>query len=382
MRTSVALYLLYVITLLVALGFKSFSNYQPTNDEDSTSSLPPIRQNHFGSGGESSFREVLFVTPAGDMFFQEQTGLKSFSTSATKLTAFPDFAFVGGTPSGTAYIATLMGKVREVAPTGETKWETQISSPVAGAAVSSTGELYISGGTTLYAFSSDHRKLWQWDYTAEPNTYPEIVLRFVCVGSNGTVYVETNYGKVIALDSSGRLLWQITVGSQWSLLPSLVTDAQGHIYHCDRKHLAAISREGTILWQYRIPSDPFFSFGLETVPVISPEGDIYIARKSLFAIGPEGKDRWRFHPDTPEEYFETAPTIGKDGTVYLFSSAKKYGRMYAVSRDGKKVWSYQFHENEYANRPARFGPDGLLWKANADGFLEFSVRYEDRKGCD
>ena len=374
MRTSVALYLLYVITLLVALGFKSFSEYQPTNDEDSTSSLPPIRQNNFGSGGESSFREILFVTPAGDIFFREQTGLRSFSASPAKFTAFPDFAFVGGTPSGTAFVATLMGKVREVTATGETKWETQISSPVAGAAVSSTGELYIGGGTTLYAFSSDHRKLWQWDYPAEPNTYPEIVLQQVCVGSNGTVYVETNHGKVVALDSSGRLLWQITVGSEGSLPSSLVTDAQGHLYHCDRKHLAAISREGAILWQYRIPADPSFSFGLELVPVISSDGDIYIARKSLFSIGPDGRDRWRFHPDTPHEYFETAPTIGKDGTVYLFSSAKQYGRMYAVSREGKKLWSYQFHENEYAARPARFGPDGYLWKANAGGFLVFSVR--------
>jgi outer membrane protein assembly factor BamB len=245
---------------------------------------------------------------------------------------------------------------------------------VAGAAVSSDGELYIGGAATLYVFSADHRKLWQWDYPVEPHTYPEVVLQYVCVGSNGTVYVETNYGKVFALDSSGKLLWQIKVGSEWSLLSPLVADAQGQIYFCDRKELSAISRDGAILWQYRIPADPFFSFGSQAVRVIASDGNIYIARKSLFSIGPDGKDRWRFHPDTPDEYFETAPTVGRDGTVYLFSSGKQYGRMYAVSRDGKKLWSYQFHENEYANRPARFGPDGFLWKANANGFLVFCVR--------
>jgi len=374
MRISVALYLLYAITFLVSLGFKSFSDYQPTNDEHSTSSLPPIHQNNLSGGDDSSFREILFVTPAGDIFFSERTGLKSFSASPPNLTAFPDFAFAGGTPSGTAIVTSLTGKVREVTATGETKWETQISSPVAGAAVSSTGELYIGGGTTLYAFSSDHRKLWQWDYPVEAYTYPVIVLQYVCVDSKGTVYVETNNGKLLALDSSGKLLWQIKVGSEWDLRSPLVTDGQGHLYFSNRRELSAISREGAILWQYRIPADPSFSFGLQMVPVISSDGSIYIARKSLFSIGPDGKDRWRFHPDTPDEYFEIAPTVGRDGTVYLFSSGKHYGRMYGVSRDGKKLWSYQFHENEYANRPARFGPDGLLWKASPNGFLVFSVR--------
>jgi len=374
MRINLALYVLCAMTLLVSLAFKSFTDYQPTNDEKSTSSVPPIQQNDLSGGDSSSYREILLVTPGGDIFFSERTGLMGFSASSSKLTTFKEFSFVGGTPRGTAIVAGLMGKIREVTATGEVKWETQISSPTAGAAVSSTGELYIAGGASLYAFSSDHRKLWQWDYPVEPNTYPEVVLQYVCVDSNGTIYVQTDYGKVVALDSSGKLLWQIKVGSHWALLSPLMVDPHGEIYFCDGRELSAISREGAILWQYRIPVDPSSSFGLQLVPVISSDGDIYIARKSLFSIAPDGKDRWRFHPDTPDEYFETAPTIGKDGTVYLFSSAKRYGRMYAVSRDGKKLWSYQFHENEYGNRPARFGPDGLLWKANSNGFLVFSVR--------
>ena len=65
MRISVALYLFYAITFLVSLGFKSFSDYQPTNDENSTSSLPPIHQNNLSGGDDSSFREILFVASCG-----------------------------------------------------------------------------------------------------------------------------------------------------------------------------------------------------------------------------------------------------------------------------------------------------------------------------
>lgn len=374
MRTNLALYVLCAITLLISLAFKSFTDYQPTNDEKSASRVPPIQQNNLSGGDNSSFREILFVTPERDFFFSEGTGLMGYSASSSKITRFIDFAFVSGTPGGTAIIEGLMGKVREVTAAGEVKWETQVSSPTGGAAVSARGDLYISGGTTLYAFSADHHKLWQWDYSLEPQTYPEIFLKYVCLDSNGTIYVETNYGKLLALDSSGKLLWQVKAGSEADLLSPLVSDGEGQVYFSNTRELSAITREGEILWRYRIPSDPFFYFGSQLVPVISSDGAIYIARRSLFAIGPDGKDRWRFHPDTPDEYFETAPTIGKDGTVYLFSSAKQHGRMYAVSRDGKKLWSYQFNENEYADKPARFGPDGLLWKANGKGFLVFSVR--------
>ncbi len=374
MRISIALYLLYGIAFLVALGFKSFSEYQPTNDEDSISSVPPIHEIRLKNADDPSPREILFLTPAGDIFSSERTVLTSYSASAQKLADFPNFAFVGGTPNGTAIIEGLNGKIREVTATGETNWETQISSPVAGSAVSSRGDLYISGGTTLFAFSVDHRKLWQWDYPVEQHTYSEVVLRYVCVDSNGTVYVQTNYGELVALDSSGKLLWQIKVGSQWDVLSPPVADAQGHVYFEDRRELSAISRKGAVLWQYRIQVDPSFSDSAQPVPVVSSDGNIYIARKSLFSIGPDGMDRWRFHPDTPDEYFATPPTIGKDGTVYLFSVGKQYGRMYAVSRDGKKLWSYRFRESEYANRPARFGPDGFLWKASPNGFLVFAVR--------
>src|SRR5579859_208195 len=281
MRTSVALYVLYVISFLVSLGFRSFSEYQPTNDEDSASSAPPIHEIRLKDAGDPLYREILFVTPAGDIFSSDQTGLTSYSASAQKLAAFPNSAFVGGTPNGTAIISSLDGKIREVTAAGETKWGTQISSPAAGAAVSSTGEFYIGGGTTLYAFSADHRKLWQWEYPAESHTYPAVALQYVCVDSNGAVYVETNSGNLVALDSSGKLLWQVKTPPQWDVPSPLIADAQGQVYFGDRRGLSAISREGAILWQYRIPADPFFSFGLQFVPIISSDGNIYIARKSL-----------------------------------------------------------------------------------------------------
>jgi hypothetical protein len=374
MRTNLVLYLFYAIALAVSLGFESLNRYQPTNDEKSISSVPPIHEIRLKNADDPLYREILFVTPAGDIFSSERTAPTTYSASGQKLADFRSFAFVGGTPNGTAIIVSFDGKIREVTATGETRWETQIPSPCAGAAVSSSGDLYISGGTTLYAFSPDRRKLWQWDYPPEPHNYPEVVLQYVSVDSDGTVYVETNYGKVFALDSSGKLSWQIKVGSQWDLLSGPVPDARGHIYFSGRTAISAFSRDGAFLWQYQIPVDPSYSTATQPVPVISSDGSIYIARKSLFSLTPDGKERWRFHPDTPSESFVMAPTLGGYGTVYVCSWGKQHGRMYALNSAGKKEWSYEFQESEYANRPARFGPDGLLWKASRDGFLVFSVR--------
>jgi len=72
-------------------------------------------------------------------------------------------------------------------------------------------------------------------------------------------------------------------------------------------------------------------------PAIAADGTIFIgADSSLYAINPDGTQRWALHTDQDVENVY-APSIAPDGTVY-FGIGKK---LYAVNPDGTQKWIYE-----------------------------------------
>ena len=54
----------------------------------------------------------------------------------------------------------------------------------------------------------------------------------------------------------------------------------------------------------------------------------------LYAIGPDGAQKWTF--DTDNKVF-SAPAIGTDGTIYVSSYT---GRLFAINPDGTPKWAF------------------------------------------
>ncbi len=112
-----------------------------------------------------------------------------------------------------------------------------------------------------------------------------------------------------------------------------------------------------ILWQFTndVPQAHFAGS-----PSVGDDGTIYIGTASeltnghgLFAISPNGKQRWFFQTGVP---IVSAPTIGTDGTIYF---ATQGGRLVAVNADGTLHWDYNSGSSDL--RGFALGYDGTIY---------------------
>jgi outer membrane protein assembly factor BamB len=92
-------------------------------------------------------------------------------------------------------------------------------------------------------------------------------------------------------------------------------------------------------------------------PTIGPDGTIYVASHdgALYAIAPEGKQRWRF--PTKDRSWST-PAIAEDGTIYIGSDDD---HLYAVRSDGTQKWALRLGDCD----PKGFGPESS--RCDVDG---------------
>lgn len=120
--------------------------------------------------------------------------------------------------------------------------------------------------------------------------------------------------------------------------------------------------KGRVKWRLETES------GVETSPVIAADGTIYIADHTcnLYAISPQGKEKWRFGAGEPvssiewggKSCFQASPSIGPDGTIYI---APMSGFLFAVNPDGGEKWRYPvFNFKNNWSSPA-VGPDGTIY---------------------
>ncbi len=237
------------------------------------------------------------------------------------------------------------------------------------------------------------------------------------MGSNGTIYVGSESGKLYAINSeNGTISWSITVdNAAISDTPAIGED--GTIYVCASGSLYSINLNGSINWQY-----PIEEYGENfSDPTIGPDGTIYIGAASrgkpaaemgkLFAIYPNGSLKWESSPmggyvRTPaiapngeriytvafmvnwgyasrtlyaidpqdgsimwknESAFYNIPSIGSDGTIYVGGSLG-LGRppFLAMNPDGTVKWSLAMFRNCQI-WPASIGPDGTVYPIQYSG---------------
>ena len=125
--------------------------------------------------------------------------------------------------------------------------------------------------------------------------------------------------------------------------------------------------DGTIKWTFETND------GVESSPVIGSDGTVFIASHDgyLYAVNPEGTEKWKFKAG--EQFWDSnyggqyksmmaTPAIGKDGTIYVYSSAHK---LYAVNSDGTEKWNYYIEwMPDFWSSPA-IGADGTIYIGSA-----------------
>lgn len=145
---------------------------------------------------------------------------------------------------------------------------------------------------------------------------------------------------------------------------SPVIDNDGVLYIGARdSNLYAINPDGTERWRYDLNGWPSES------PALAEDGTIYVGSldNHLYAINPNGSLKWRFN--SQDNIIGSSPVIGEDGTIYFGITGPGYdiGRIYALNPDGSEKWHTDFDDYVY-NTPT-IAEDGTVYVSAYDRYL-------------
>lgn len=316
---------------------------------------------------------------------------------------FPTAEPVVATPaldlSGNIYLGDESGTLYSVSPSGNLRWTFSTRGPVYGSAVI-TGNRVLFGSldSNLYCLDTLGRLLWSFNTGDEIYSGPAL-------GLDGTAYVATDSGYLIAVDARGRRRWRVTVGAEIPSSPSVGHD--GRIY-ISADSVYCFNPRGRRLWAFGTPEE---SGGFFASPVPDMKGNVYIGSADdgfLYSIGPDGRLRWRAPvPDGDEIHSEVVfgfgdtlffgtdgdylcrlapgrtveviyeafdviavpPAISDSGVLYFLPDD---GTLLAVRSGGRLVWKQELASGDkelyYTSAPT-IGPDGTVYVGSWDGGL-------------
>ena len=301
----------------------------------------------------------------------------------------PTFTTPAAAADGTIYVHTQSGRTLDgsgdctagpsflfaVNPDGTERWSFQLndgagvltSNDLSSPAIAADGTIYLtSRDTGLYAIDPDGTERWA--------VSPEVtsIGSSPAIGADGTIYV--NIFHLHAYTPSGAVKWEADTGNAAPNDNSPSVGADGTIYACglspDRCH--AISPAGQINW----------SFPLQTAtitPALAPDGTIYLTGRDdtagLYAVNPNGTQRWRTLHDGSFSKVHHSPIVGGDGTLYArddleVTAGGFQGTLFALNPDGTQSDEEQIPAvappGGYELSPA-IGSDGTLYMPEPKG---------------
>jgi len=220
------------------------------------------------------------------------------------------------------------------------------SSPAIGA----DGTVYV-GSEDGYVYAITPEGSEEWRFTPEsPQGTPSIWLS-PTVGDDGTIYLPIGIPLPIpivdylyAINPDGTEKWCYkTSPAPTATFSDVAIGPEGNFYF-GNAGLHAFSGNDDFLWYFPIPEKPGWDvYASGAAPVVDTNRVIYLSsyycdydpntgrwdyEGMLFAVNPDGTEKWRLTTSTVGEAINTnSPSIGEDGTIYL---ASRNGYLYAI----------------------------------------------------
>lgn len=149
------------------------------------------------------------------------------------------------------------------------------------------------------------------------------------MGADGTLYVGTDEGQLVALTRFGQVVWRFSAGGAIVSSPALAPD--GTVVFGSQDGLVyALRPDGSVRWTFRV------GVSVDSSPAVDAAGGVYFGADdgNVYALDAEGGLRWRFGTG---QLIYGSPAISADGVLYLGSFD---GVLYALNtRDGSALWT-------------------------------------------
>lgn len=159
-----------------------------------------------------------------------------------------------------------------------------------------------------------------------------------------------------AQQDPGTVLWTYDAANLIRSSPAVAPD--GTIYFGAEGYLYAITNRGSNKWVFPTPG------GQDSTPSVALDGTVYYANGYVYAIAPDGKEKWRY-PGAASG----CPAIGLDGTVYTQGPYF----LNAISPTGGLEWQRPYGD-DYVYDSVVIGADGTLYIPLVGGRIFFALK--------
>ncbi|WP_407543337.1 PQQ-binding-like beta-propeller repeat protein (plasmid) [Deinococcus radiomollis] len=323
----------------------------------------------------------LRVKPEGSLKWERATGANIyFSNPAIGV-------------NGNVHIGSDDGLIYTFTPAGIPLWIGKTAARIYGGSpvvdTGTHGTVYIgSFDKNLYAYDFNGVPLWKFATTSQLAFAPAL-------NADGTMTLVGSDGKIYNLNRDGTQNSVADIAGSVTGAPVIAQDGTLYIVSVDYKNgnghkLSALRPDGTVKWTFTAGND------LGT-PAIGADGTLYVGSRdsNLYAIRPDGTKKWAYFANV----LQGSPVIAADGTVYIGSLD---GNLYAVNPDGTKKWTVdtgystnldpRYYKN-YGRESASIttaptvGKDGTIYVGCSNGTLfafnpDGTQRWADAHGID
>ena len=200
------------------------------------------------------------------------------------------------------------------------------------------------------------------------------ILSSPAIGADGTIYVSTTGGKLVAVAADGSATkWSATTNDTLGSSPSIARDGTIYVGSSDHK-LYAFDAQGTMKWAFDAGA------AIAGSPAVGGDEVVYVATSDgkLYAVAPDGKQRWVYAAGGA---ITGAPCV-RAGVVYVGSDDKK---LHAVATEaGALKWTFATLGAVATPIAAVDGTvyvgsaDGKLYALTPSGLLYFAVNAKGR----
>ncbi len=173
---------------------------------------------------------------------------------------------------------------------------------------------------------------------------------------DGTIYVGTFPGWLLALTPDGKVKWKFKAGIEIKSSPAVGADGTIYFGSRDRKFYA-LTPQGKLKWSFATDA------WVDSSPAIAADGTLYFGSwdNNFYALSAEGQLKWKFATGGT---VDSSPAVGADGTIYFGSHDKN---LYALTPDGKLKWKFATSAQIVASPALAAG--GSLYISSTDGNL-------------